>query len=358
MKKIRIIMIILLFIPIIGGIGSFFYYQQNIKAVSKDDQPVVFEVKENATYSQIIDDLYEHGLIRNVMIAKIHLRINDVEPARANVYLLNKNMDLKTIFKILGMNGNHEYLVTSRFTITEGSTVPQVASVIAEFLSTPDVLVTQEEILIKMSDPVFLNTMIDKYWFLTDEILNEAILFPLEGYLYPETYIVASSENDFESIMDAILGMSDTVLSSLRSDIETSNWSVHEFLSFASVVESESLFDHDKAIIAGVFVNRLNTGMLLQSDITVLYALQERRIDVYYEDLAVDSYYNTYKYLGLPVGPVSNVSKITMEASLNYAQHDFVYFFAIPSGEVIYTKTFAEHEAAIQEAKSRGEYWD
>ena len=84
------------------------------------------------------------------------------------------------------------------------------------------------------------------------------------------------------------------------------------------MVESESLFDEDRPKIAGVFINRLEAGMPLQSDITVLYALQEKKVDVTYADLEVDSPYNTYKYTGLPIGPVSAVSSRGMDDTLNY----------------------------------------
>lgn len=134
--------------------------------------------------------------------------------------------------------------------------------------------------------------------------------------------------------------------------------SVHELISFISLVERESLYDSDKAKIAGVFMNRLDTNMLLQSDTTVLYALQETRIKVYNDDLKVDSLYNTYKYPGLPVGPVSNFGKVTLEACLDYEKSDKYYFFACNDGTVIYSKTLTEHEASIEKAKAEGKWWD
>ena len=133
-----------------------------------------------------------------------------------------------------------------------------------------------------------------------------------------------------------ILDHTDSMLSQRRESIEASGWTVHQFLSLASVVESESLFDEDRP-------------MPLQSDITVLYALQEKKVDVTYADLEVDSPYNTYKYTGLPIGPVSAVSSRGMDDTLNYEGSDYLYFFAKEDGTVIYSKTYEEHEQAVSE---------
>ena len=152
-----------------------------------------------------------------------------------------------------------------------------------------------------------------------------------------------------ESITEMILSVTAQQLEPLKDQIGKLGMTYHEFLSFASVVENESLFEEDRAKIAGVFINRLEEGMALQSDITVLYALGEKRVDVTYADLEVDSQYNTYKYAGLPVGPVSNPYGKTMEDCINYEKHDYYYFFATEDGKVLYTKTLAEHEQVVEE---------
>ena len=174
-------------------------------------------------------------------------------------------------------------------------------------------------------------------------------MYPLEGYLYPETYIITDTNATAEEVTEMILDHTDSMLSQRRESIEASGWTVHQFLSLASVVESESLFDEDRPKIAGVFINRLDAGMPLQSDITVLYALQEKKVDVTYADLEVDSPYNTYKYTGLPIGPVSAVSSRGMDDTLNYEGSDYLYFFAKEDGTVIYSKTYEEHEQAVSE---------
>lgn len=232
----------------------------------------------------------------------------------------------------------------NQFTLVEGSTVPQYAAAIAEKFS-----YSAEDILAVWNDREYLSTLIDDYWFLTDEILQEGIMYPLEGYLYPETYIITDEDATIQEITQVILAMTDEKLSQRKEAIEDSGRTVHQFLTLTSVVENESLFQEDRPVIAGVFINRLEQGMPLQSDITVLYALQEKRVDVTYEDLEVDSRYNTYKYSGLPIGPVCSPSAPAMDDVLDYEKSDYLFFFAKEDGTVIFSKTLEEHEKAAKE---------
>ena len=206
-----------------------------------------------------------------------------------------------------------------------------------------------ELVLNKWSDTAYLNTLIDEYWFLTDEILQSGIMFPLEGYIYPETYFVTDKEPTIESITVMFLDKANEELTARKAKIDKCGMSVHELLSLASVVQNESLFEEDIPKIAGVFVNRLEEGMPLQSDITVLYALQEKRVDVTYADLEVDSPYNTYKYAGIPIGPVCGVAGYALDATLDYEESNYLYFFATKDGKVLYSKTLAEHEKTVNE---------
>ena len=180
-------------------------------------------------------------------------------------------------------------------------------------------------------------------------MLFRSIMFPLEGYIYPETYFVSDENPSIEQVTEMILDKTEEELTARKGAITEMRMTVHEFLALTSIVENESLFEKDRPIIAGVFVNRLAKDMTLQSDITVLYALQEKRVDVTYEDLEVDSKYNTYKYAGLPVGPVCSPSAPAMDDLLNYEKSDYLYFFATEDGKVLYSKTLEEHNKVVRE---------
>ena len=111
----------------------------------------------------------------------------------------------------------------------------------------------------------------------------------------------------------------------------------------ASLVEEEATEKVDRAKIASVFYNRLDKGMPLQTDPTVLYAKGEHKDRVFYKDLEIDSPYNTYKVKGLPPGPIANAGEMSIKAVLEPEKTKYLYVLATPEGEVLYSKTLDEH---------------
>lgn len=304
----------------------------------KDDQQITVTIPTGSGASAIVDILDEHGLIKNKLAAKVHVRLGGYDSLQANSYIFSKDMGLKEMMTAVN-KGDLRYLSMNRFTIIEGATAADAAEAMAENLP-----FSAEEILAKWTDTAYLRKLIDRYWFLTDEILQEGVMYPLEGYLYPETYMIFEENPTVEQVTETILDMTEEKLTELRGEIGKMDMTVHQFLSLTSVVENESLFEKDRPAIAGVFMNRLQKDMPLQSDITVLYALQERRVDVTYKDLEVDSPYNTYQHTGLPIGPVCSPSAPTMKDVLHYEKSDYLFFFATEDGKVLFSKTLKEHE--------------
>lgn len=348
MKKItKIILGILIALLLLGATAvliAFNYYKEGISAVSKESEEVLVTVESGQTATSVLYTLEEAGLVNDVLCGKIYLKLNEVGNLKANSYLLNKNMSLEEIFAIME-NPTDEYVIQISVTILDGYSLPDIAESIATALN-----MESSEVMDLLNDETFLNSLMEEYWFITEDILQEGIRYPLEGYLYPETYLFNSNVT-LEKVIYASLDMMDEYLTSVKSSIEEMGWSVHEFLTFASIVERESLYDEDRPKIAGVFMNRLEVNMLLQSDITVNYAWERTGVDVTYSHLEIDSPYNTYKYAGLPIGPISTVSEVTMDACVNYEDNDYYYFFAKEDGTVIYSSTLSEHNAAVQENK-------
>ncbi len=357
MKKFTKVIIGLLIILIIAGAGAFFMYSDGLKAPSDENLEVVVKI-EGGTNS-VLAQLNEAGLIKNEMMASLHLRFHDYE-FKAATYKLNKNMDFQTICNILE-ESEPQYIASISFTVIEGTSIPEYASSLATVLE-----VSEEEILTKWTDKVYLESLIEQYWFLDNEIIDDGLMFPLEGYLAPNTYFLSDSHLTIEAATKVMLDQTETVLEPYRAQIQEfmingEIVSVHEFLTLASIVQSESLFLEDHSKIAGVFINRLETevggtNQLLQSDVTVNYANQVTKVAVTYSDLEVDSKYNTYKYPGLPVGPISSITPAIIESTLNYEKTDNFFFFAIKGGTVVYTKTYQEHLDKIQEAKDAGQW--
>lgn len=342
MKKIILIIAISLFaLAGIGVLVAWGYYNKGIAPVSEESKEVVFVVESGQTGNDVLYNLNQAGLVRNITCGKIYMKLNKIGNFQANSYLLNQNMSLSKIFSIME-NPTDEYVMKFSVTILDGYSLSEISEAIATPLQ-----IEKSEVMELLNDEEFLDSLIEKYWFITDEILEEGIKYPLEGYLYPETYLFNNNVT-LETVIYASLDMMDEYLTSVKDSIDAMGFSIHEFLTFASIVERESLHDVDRPKIAGVFWNRLEKDMLLQSDITVNYAWERTGVDVTYAHLEIDSPYNTYKYAGLPIGPISTVSAITMNACVEYEENDYLYFFAKEDGTVIYSRTLSEHNAAAQ----------
>lgn len=341
--KLAVIVLAIIVLILAAGLG---FYVHGISATEPGNtDEVVITVEPGTATMQVLNQLDEAGLVENLFCGKVLVKLSSPE-IQANTYVFNKDMTLTAIFKAMD-TGDTAYISQSRVTIIEGATIPQAAAALSEASG-----LSEDEILAKWADQTYLKKLIKQYWFLTDEILNADLLYPLEGYLYPETYFLPDEDVDLEAVTESMLDKMDAELTPYKEDIQKKlGMTVHEFLSFASVVERESLFEEDRPMIAGVFLNRLDKGMPLQSDITVLYALGESHVDVSVAETQVDSKYNTYKYPGLPVGPVCAVPARTMDDCINYKESDYLFFFATEDGEVLYTKTYEEHLKVVEENK-------
>lgn len=341
--KVIVIIVAILVVLFTGGI---FYYFNGIGAVdANNDESVTVTIPNGSGSSAIIEILDDSGLIKNKTCAKIHARVGGYDSLQANSYVFNKTMTLSEIFEAIN-TGDFNYILKQQFTIVEGSTIPQAAEAIAS-----EMPFTQEEILAKWSDRAYLDQLISEYWFITEDILKEGIMYPLEGYLYPETYFVTDGEPTIEGVTTILLQKMDEELTKRKADIEAFGMSIHDFLTFSSIVvwEAGTVKEDDAQIIAGVFLNRLNDGMPFESDATVNYAQQKRTLSISYDDLQVDSLYNTYLHPGIPIGPICAIPANIMDAVLNHQQTDYYYFFAMEDGEVVFSKTFEEHDAIARE---------
>lgn len=339
-----------------------FFYFNGQGAVSSKSEEVVVEI--SGSTSSVLNQLDKAGLLKSKTVASIYTKFNSYS-FKANVYVLNKNMDLKTILKIL--EGDKNYISTAKITILDGNTIPECASQVAKALdievdttnlNDEQILAAKtQKVLEKWADKEYLQTLVDKYWFLDQCILGNEIMFPLEGYFGPETYVITSKKTTIEDVTKMMLDQMDKNLSAIKDKIAEfkingNNVTVHQFLSLASVVQCEASGNKDvQTKIAGVFMHRLEINMRLGSDVTVNYANQIKTVAVTYNHLEVDSKYNTYKYEGLPIGPISTISNEILDSCLNYQKTDDLFFFALKDGTVIFSKTYGEHQQVVKENK-------
>ena len=327
----------------------FFNYQ--VSPISKDDTEIIFEVPQGSTFSTIGSKLEEAGLIRSSTFYKIYIKIFTPSTLEAGKYKLNKNMDLHEIIKALesGSKYNPDAVM---LTIPEGKNMEQIATIVSENTN-----ISKEDFLATVNDEDLIDELIQKYWFLTDDIKNKDIRYALEGYLFPSTYELQNKDVDSEYIILKMLDQMGKVLDSYKEQIEESEYSVHELLTMASLVEYEAILDEDRPLVASVFYNRLARGQKLQSCATLGYALGEFKLTYTYQDMQIDSPYNTYYYKGLPIGPGCMPSKESIDAAINPATSDYYYFMANvcnPENQKTYfSQTYEEHQAKVNKDLTR-----
>src|SRR3972149_5513944 len=164
----------------------------------------------------------------------------------------------------------------------------------------------------------------------------------LEGYLYPDTYYVYKDSRP-EDLIKKMLDNFENKTKDILAEAQVSDKDFHDILTLASIVEREVPKTSERPIIAGLFLKRIQIGMALQSDATVNYVTGKYRLRPTYDDLQVDSSYNTYKNRGLPPSPIGNPSISSIKAVLNPEQSEYLYFLSKPTGETVFSKTLDEH---------------
>lgn len=331
----------------------FFVYIVLARPIDRKSKAMIqVKISQGMTTSEIAKELKRRGLIRSELLFDIVVKVNTHKSLKAAVYQFQRNMSLEEIVNILteGSNFNPDLI---KITFVEGESAKKYAMKIAEATNH-----TYDEVIEKMSDTSYLNSLISKYWFLTDDILNSDIYVPLEGYLAPDTYEFESRDVSIERIIEVMLNQTSSLLDSYKYSIESGDRSVHDVLTIASMLELEGTNTKNRKMIAGVFNNRLNNYMNLGSDVTTYYALQvEMTSDLTTAQFNTINPYNTRASNmngKLPVGPICNPSKSSIEASVNPTDNDYLYFVADKKGEIYYTKSQSEHLAKVRELKEAG----
>lgn len=351
-KKIIFLFVSILTIVVIlfGSIGIFMY---NLSPVDSDSEEFIeFTVESGWGSNKIVEELKKAGLIRNDFFAKVLLKLDD-KPLYAGTYKLSK--DLATN-EILEMISNQENIENETVTITfvEGKRLTTYVKQISEVFG-----FTEEEIMYKLNNKDYLNTLIEKYWFITADIFKEGIYFPLEGYLYPDTYEFKKNST-LDEILDKFLINMDEKLKTYKEEIEIGNHTIHEFLTLASIVELEGVNSADRRGVAGVFYNRLESGWTLGSDVTTYYAAKKDfSTDLTMSELNSCNPYNTRGKCveGLPIGPICSPSLSSIAASIDPLEHSYYYFVADSSKKTYFNETQSGHDETVRTLKEEGKWY-
>ncbi|WP_407269530.1 endolytic transglycosylase MltG [Radiobacillus sp. PE A8.2] len=355
----KIVMITLTCITLIIGAGAYWGYSYIKTALepvdATDDTTTKVEIPLGSSTSQIAAILEENNIINNAKIFRYYIKFNNVTQFQAGEYDFSPSMTLDEVINKL-QTGKVMKEAVLTVTIPEGKTIDQIAEIYAQNAG-----IDKEEFIETVNDPAYIEQLMNKYpAILTDEILQEDIRTPLEGYLFAATYDFYEEEPSVKTIVTAMLDKTESVLTNylstiLDKDFYGEKMTVHEAITMASLVENEARTEEDRKQISGVFYNRLADGMKLQTDPTVLYALGKHKDRVLFDDLEVHSPYNTYVVTGLPIGPISNFSESSLQSVVEPIESDYLYFVAASDGSIYYAKTFDEHRQNIETHQVRGD---
>lgn len=337
-----IVLILLLLV-----LGSLLWYKTSLSAPGSEDQTAEIEVSEGETYQTLLDSLKEQGLIKSSLASSLYARLHGNSDVYAGTFELNKGMTAPEVMQYLGDPSNikQSYAVV---TIPEGWWAKQIAAELAKQF--PDY--SAQDFLDLWNDDDYINTLAKDYAFIDPALVEDDQYFvKLEGYLYPETYYLEYDMTP-DQITRTLLDQFNSWYTAHLAEIEQSGKSVQEIVTLASIVQFESGDPSQMPDIARVFYNRLDQGMMLQSSVTVCYALYDDYKDASdcETNTQVDSPYNTYTHEGLPIGPILNPGADALDAVLNPADNDYLYFVADIHGDgsVHYARTYEEHEANIE----------
>ena len=348
-KTVRVVALVVVSLLIIAGLGSIFVVKTGLSSTGNGDKEVVFTIESGDALDTIVENLKKEDLISNAGVAKLYAKASHNTKFVAGTFELDNGMSVKDILSTIqdSTKLKKDSLVLK---IPEGKWAKEIA---AEISTLYDGKYSSEEILNQWNDISYIQKLAKDYSFLNvDDLNNSNYKVKLEGYLFPDTYFL-EKDDSVDDITRVLLDRFDVMYQENKKAFEKSGYSVHQIVTLSSVVQFEASEASDMATIAGVFYNRLDQSMKLQSSVTVCYALYDDFNDP--QDCEtnpeVDSPYNTYLHEGLPIGPILNPGDEAIKAVLNPKKTDYLFFAAdiYGDGKVYYSKTYEEHLQKCEE---------
>ena len=316
-----------------GGSAAYGWVNEQLDTpVSTKSEPVAFKVASGESPGDIATDLKSKNLIRDALVFEQYARITGARSRfQAGDYVLNRNMSTRQIADALQHGRSDQVSIT----IPEGYTAQKMAELVAS-----SKLGTADQYLAAVKDPKW------NYDFLSSRPGGAT----LEGYLFPDTYSLdrASTPDDLvKAQLDRFGAVFTPALQAQAGQPSPGRpaETVQNIIILASLVERETNKSADRTKACSVYYNRLQEGMPLQVDATVLYALGVWKKDVTFDDLKVNSPYNTYIHAGLPPGPIANPGEAAIKACLTPGQTNFLFYFTDKNGVTHFEATQAQFES-------------
>ena len=355
-------LVTVLVLLILLGAGGFFglrYAESALQPVDPSSKQFVKVQIPNGSNTQEIGSILEKsGLVKHGMLFTLYVKYKNYTELKSGFYNLQKSMSTDELIKALQVGGTPEpqEVVFANLTIPEGYTLEQIAQAVGQLQGDFKEPLTADAFKAKVQDENFIAQEVVKYPNLLESIptKDSGVRYRLEGYLFPATYSIKEGTT-VESLIDEMLAAMDKSLATHYTTIKEKNLTVNELLTIASLVEKEGAKTEDRKLIAGIFYNRLNQNMPLQSNIAILYAEGKlgQKISLADDvaiDTSIDSPYNVYTKVGLMPGPVDSPSLDAIESSINQTKSDYLYFVAnVQDGKVYFATTLEEHDKNVQE---------
>lgn len=305
-----------------------------------NSEPVSFTIEEGDSLYRVSERLKDEGVIRSTLWFRRKGQEEGIARLiKPGTLVIEPGSSIQDVFAQLVIHRQQREQV--RVTFPEGFTVFQMAQRLEE-----QDIVTAE---------AFLNAVQAYYEAGDFDFDDSQLFFPLEGYLFPDTYFFEVGVTAEEIVRVMVRQMDQVLTQEWRQRAEELGLSVHELLTLASLVEKEAFGDFERPTIAGVVYNRLEIGMLLQFCSSVIYGLDDGRElanRLLYKDLEVMHPFNTYQFKGLPPGPIANPGRASIEAALYPEEHDYL-FFVVGDGGHNFSREFRDHLKNVEAYRNR-----
>ena len=298
-------------------------------ALDKEDKEIIVTIPPNATAADVAEILDDSGVVNREYLFRFFTWLTeDGATFPAGSYNLNSNLDYRAILRRI--TSQKKVLDTVKVTISEGMENHQIV----------DILVDKKVCEREKLEEVLANADFD-YSFVKE--LPKGKVTRLEGYLFPDTYEFYVGDSAERVINKFLENFDNKFGEDAKEKAEKLGFTTHELITLASIIEREALAS-DRKNISSVFHNRLKKGQKLESCATVQYILEERKDVLSIEDTKIDNEYNTYKYKGLPPGPIANPGIDAITAALYPADTDYYFFALQEDGTHKFSKTYEEHK--------------
>lgn len=316
---------------------------QPYNANSKED--IVVKIPIGSSSKEIAKTLEKDKVIKSATVFNFYVKAQNYTDFQAGYYTFKQSMDMNHVVKQLQKGGSAEPTGTASNTVLvrEGVTIDQIGDQIQKSTK-----FKKKDFLKLMKDKSYMKQLQKKYPELLDSSMaKKNVRYHLEGYLFPATYGLYKGET-LKELVNQMVEKDNEIMKPYFETIKEKGLTVQQTLTLASLVEREGVTEKDRKKIAGVFFNRIDIDMPIQSDISVMYALNTHKTKLSNKDVRVDSPYNLYKNAGYGPGPFNTPSVQAIEATLNPSDRDenYLYFVAnLKTGKVYYSHTLQEHES-------------